>query len=112
MSGVGVTELTITKKPKKEHKEETKTEEEETAEEAPVPLVTHVNNSLHSIFFIVEVYINKKQIHNSNGLYAHEHELYVADNLKGAVSEHNGVLHCEVYDFEKCPDEIMEAPLF
>ena len=28
-------------------------------EEAPVPLVTHVNNILHSIFSNVEVYINK-----------------------------------------------------
>ena len=44
---------------KKEHKEERKAEEEETAEEdAPVPLVTHVNDILHSIFSNVEVYIN------------------------------------------------------
>ena len=35
----------------KDHKEEAKTEEEEMAEEAPVPLVTHVNNILRSIFF-------------------------------------------------------------
>ena len=41
-----------TKKVKKEHKEEAKAEEEETAEEeAPVSLVTDVNNILHSIFF-------------------------------------------------------------
>ena len=32
---------------KKEHKEEAKAEEEETAAEEPVPLVTHVNNILH-----------------------------------------------------------------
>ena len=45
-----------TKEVKKEHKEETKAEEEETAEEeAPVPLVTHVNKILHSIFSNVEV---------------------------------------------------------
>ena len=44
---------------KKEHKEPTKAEEEETAEEdAPVPLDTHVNNILHSIFSNVEVYIH------------------------------------------------------
>ena len=37
-----------TKELKKEHKEETKAEEEEAAEEeAPVPVVTHVNNILH-----------------------------------------------------------------
>ena len=45
-----------TKEVEKEHKEEAKAEEEETAEEdAPVPLVTHVNNILHSIFYNVEV---------------------------------------------------------
>ena len=47
-----------TKEVKTEHKEEAKAEEEETAEEDPVPLVTHVNNILHSIFCNVEVYIN------------------------------------------------------
>ena len=40
---------------KKEHKEEAKADEEtvvaEEDEEAPVPLVTHVNNILHPIFF-------------------------------------------------------------
>ena len=50
-----------TKEVKKEHKEEAKAEEEETAEEEPVPLVTHVNNILHSIFSNVEVYINNQQ---------------------------------------------------
>ena len=33
-----------TKEVRKEHKEEAKTEEEETADEEPVPLVTHANN--------------------------------------------------------------------
>ena len=82
-----------TKEVKKEHKEEAKAEEEETAEddEAPVPLVTHVNNILHSIFPYVEVYINNQQIYNSNGLYAHK--LYISNNFKGAISEYKGVLH-------------------
>ena len=58
---------------RQEHKEEGKAEEEEMAEEdAPVPLVTHVNKILHSIFSNVEVYINNQQIYNSNGLYAHK----------------------------------------
>ena len=66
-----------TKEVKKEHKEEAKAEEEEMAEEdAPVPLVTHVNNILHSIF--------------SN---AHKSNIY--NNFKGAISENKGVLHCE-----------------
>ena len=48
---------------KKEHKEEANAEEEETAaEEAPVFLVTNVDNNLHSIFSNVEVYINNQQI--------------------------------------------------
>ena len=52
-----------TKEVKKEHKEEAKAEEEETAEEeTPFPLVTYVNNILHSIFSNVEVYINNQQI--------------------------------------------------
>ena len=99
-----------TKEVKKEHKEEAKAEEEETVEEDdPVPLVTHVNNILHSIFSNVEVYINNQQIYNSNGLYAHKS--YISNNFKGAIFEYKGVLHCEGYDYEEFPDEIMEAPL-
>ena len=104
-----VTKLTIPKKLKKEHKEEAKAEEEETAKgEAPVPL-THVNNILPSIFSNVEVYINSQQIYNSNGLYAHK--TYISNKFKGAISEYKGVLHCEGYDNEELPDEIMEASL-
>ena len=99
-----------TKEVKREHKEEAKVEEEKTAEEDdPVPLVTHVNNILHSLFSIVEVYINNQQIYNTNGLYAHKS--YNSNNFKGAISEYKGVLHCEGYDYEEFPDEIMEAPL-
>ena len=99
-----------TKEVKKEHKEEAKVEKEETAEEDdPVPLVTHVNNILHSIFSNVEVYINNQQIYNSNGLYAHKS--YISNNFEGAISEYKGVLHCEGYDYEEFLDEIMEAPL-
>ena len=99
-----------TKELKKEHKEEAKAEEEETVEEeAPIPLDTHVNNILQPIFSNVEVYINSHQIYNSNGLYAHIS--YISNNFKGAISEYKGVLHCEGYDYEELPDEIMEAPL-
>ena len=70
-----------TKEVKKDHKEDAKAEEEETAEEeAPVPLVTHVNNILPSIFSNVEVYINNQQIYDSNGLYAHKS--YISNNFK------------------------------
>ena len=99
-----------TKEVKKENKEEIKAEEEETAEEeAPVPLVTHVNNILHSIYSNVEVYINNQQIYNCDGLYAHKS--YISNNFKGAISEYKGVLHSEGYDYEELPDETLEAPL-
>ena len=94
---------------KKEHKGAAKAEEEETAEEAPIPLITHLNNILHSIFSSVEVYINNQQIYNSNGLYAHKS--YISNNFNGAISEQKGVLHCEGYGYEEFSDEIMEAPL-
>ena len=97
------------KETEKEHKEERKTEDEETAGEAPVPLVTHVNNILHSIFSNVEVYNNNQQNYNSNGL--HVQKSYISNHFKGAISEYKGVVHCEGHDYEKFPDEIMEAPL-
>ena len=78
-------------------------------EEAPVPLVTHVNNILHSIFSNVELYINNQQIYNSNGLFAHKS--YISNNLKVAISENTRVLHCEGYDYEEFFDEIMQEPL-
>ena len=84
------------KEVKKEHKEEAKTEDEETTEKEPFPLVTHVNNILHSIFSNVEVYINDQRTYNSNGLYAHQS--YISNNFKGIISEYKGVLHCEGYD--------------
>ena len=99
-----------TKEVKKEHKEEAKAEENETEEEdAPVPLVTHVNNILHSIFSNVEVYINSQQLYYSDGLYAHKS--YISNSFKRAISESKGVLHCEGYDYEEFLHEIMEAPL-
>ena len=99
-----------TKEIKKEHKEESKAEEEGTAEDdVPVLLVTHVNNILHSIFSNLEVYINNQQIYNSNGLYADKS--FTSNNFKGAISEYKRVLHCEGYDYEEFHDEIMEAPL-
>ena len=89
-----------------------KTHEEATAEEkqeAPIPVVTHVNDCPLSIFSNVEVYFNNQQFYNSNGLYAHKS--YISNNFMGAISENNQVWHCEEHDFEEFPDEILEAPL-
>ena len=83
--------------------------EKEEAQQTPVPLVTHVHNNLHSIFSNVEVYINNLQIYNSHGLGAHKS--YFPNNLNGAISEYNGVLHCEGYDHEDFSNKIMESPL-
>ena len=82
---------------------------EETAGEAPVGLVTHINNILHSIFSNAEVYINNQQTYNCKGLYAHKS--YISNNFKGVISEYKGVLHCEGHDYEEFPDESMEALL-
>ena len=100
------------KEDEKEHKDEsvvfiesgTDDEEEEQKE---VARVTYVNNIMHSIFSNVEVYINNQQIYNSNGIYAHKS--YISNNFKAAISEYNGVLHCEGYDYEQDPEDISNA---
>ena len=95
---------------KKEHKQKAKANEEETAEEdAPAPLVTHITSNSHSVFSNVEVYINNQQTYNSNGLYAHKS--YISNNFKGVISEYEGVLRSDGYDYEELPDEVMKAPL-
>ena len=95
---------------KEEKKEEATADvEPEEGQEAPVSLVTDVNNILHSIFSNVEVYINNQQIYNLNGLEAHN--VYISVNFKGATSECKGVLHCEGYDYEEFIDETTEALL-
>ena len=55
------------------------------------------------------MYINNQQIYNSTGLYAHKS--YISNKFKVAISENEGNLHCEGYDYEELPDDIMEAPL-
>ena len=60
---------------------------------------------MHSIFSNVEVYINNQQIYNSSGLYAHKS--YISNNFKAVISEYKGVLHCEGYDYEQDPEDII-----
>ena len=81
----------------------------EEKQEAPVPVVIDVNNILHSMLSIVEVYINIQQIYNLNGLYSHK--FYSSSNFKGAIFQQKGVLNYDCYDYEEFPDEIMEALL-
>ena len=77
------------KEKKKEHKDEsvvfTETGDDSDQEEE-VDRVTYVNNIMHSIFSIVEVYINNQQIYNSNGSYAHK--FYISNNFQAAISEY------------------------
>ena len=87
--------------------DEAKKKEEE--EEAPVPLITHANNNLHSTFSNVEVYSNNQQVFNSNGLFAHKS--YILNNIRGVISELKGFFSFEGYDCEDRPDKYMEAPL-
>ena len=48
--------------------------------------------------------MNNQQIYNSNGLYAHKS--YISNNIKGAITEDKGLLHCEGYDYEQDPEDI------
>ena len=97
------------KEKKKEHKDdsvvftETGTDDEEKQEE--VARVNYANKIMHSVFSNVEVYINNQQIYTSNALYAHKS--YISNNFKAAISEYKGVLHCEGYDYEQEPEDII-----
>ena len=96
------------KEAKKEHNE-AEDKKADAADDNAVPLITHVNNIMHSIFSNEEVYINNQQIYNSNGLYAHKS--YISNNFRGAISEYKGVLYCEGYDFEANPEDAIDNPL-
>ena len=78
------------KEKKKGHKEEsvvfTETGADDDPEEEEIAGVIYVNNIMHSISSIVEVYINNQQIYNSNGLYAHKS--YISNNFKAAIYEY------------------------
>ena len=79
-------------------------------EDEGVPHITHVNNILHSIFSNAELYINNHQIYNSNGLYVRKS--HISNNFKGILSEYKGVVHCEGYDYEEDPENLVEGPFF
>ena len=103
----------ITEK-KQEHKEDTVFTEtsddgvEFIEEDEGVPQITHVNNILHSIFPTAELYINNHQIYKSNELYAHKS--HISKNFKNTLSDYKRVLHCEGYDSEEDPQNLLEGP--
>ena len=96
------------KEKKKEHNDESVvfTETGTFDGEEEVARVTFVNNIMHSKVSNVEVYINNQQIYNSNGLYAHKS--FFSDNFNAAISEYKGVSHCEGYDYEQDPEDIID----
>ena len=101
---------------KKEHKEdavftETDDDDVEFIEEGEgVPHRIHVNNILHSIFSNPELYIDNHQIYKSNGLYAQKS--HISNNFKSTLSDYKGVLHCEGYDYDVDPENLVEGPFF
>ena len=101
---------------KKEHKEDTFFTETgddyvefiEVDEEAPH--ITHLNNFLHSIFSNAGLYIINHQIYNSNGF--HAHKSHISNNFKSTLTDYKGVVHCEGYDYEEYPENLLEVPIF
>ena len=75
-----------------------------------MPHITHVNNILFSIYSNAELYINNHQNYISNGLYAHKP--HFSNNFKSTLSDYKGVLHCEGYDYEEDPENLVEGPFF
>ena len=61
-------------------------------------------------FSNAELYINNHQIHNSNGPYAHK--THISNKLKNTLTDYQGDLHCEGYDYEEDPENLLEVPFF
>ena len=101
---------------KKEHKKdtvftETRDDDVEFIEEVwGVPHITHVKTILNSIPSNAEKFINNHQIYNSNGLYAHKS--HISNNFKSTLSDYQGVLHCEGYDYQEDPENLLESHFF
>ena len=90
----------------KEHKEEAKADEE-TEEDEDVPV--RLNNNLRSIFF--QIWSVHQQSTSLQIKWTVCAQIFLSNNFKGAISDYKGVLHCEGYDYEEFPDEIMQALL-
>ena len=56
------------------------------------------------------MYINNHRIYNSNGLYAEKS--HSSNNFKSTLTADKEVLHCEWYDFEKHPENLLQGPFF
>ena len=56
------------------------------------------------------MYITNQRFYNSDGNYAHEP--YFSHVSKGAFFHSKAALHCELHNWEKARDEIIETNLF
>ena len=79
-------------------------------EDEGVPHITPVNNILHSIFSNGKLNFNNHQIYKSNQLFAHKS--YISNNFESTLTDYQGVLHCEGYDYEENPENLLEGPFF
>ena len=101
---------------KKKHKEnnvftETGDDDVEFIEEGEgVPQINHVNDISHSIYSNAELYINDHQIYTSKGLYAQKHHISI--DFKSTLTDYKVVLHCEGFDYEEEPKNLLEGPFF
>ena len=75
-----------------------------------VPHITHVNNILHSIFSNAEFYVNNCENYNLIGPDAHKS--HISNNFKSTLTDYKGVFHCEGYDYEEDPENLLEDRFF
>ena len=70
--------------------------------------LTLVNNILQSLFSNCEVYLNNKQVYNSNGLYGHKALISIEFNASTRINE--GILAFHGCEFEKEPSDYEKSP--
>ena len=70
--------------------------------------LTHVNNSLHSLFPNSEMYLNNQQVYNSSGLYGHK--TLISNEFNTSTRNNEGILACNGYEFEKEPSDFEKSP--
>ena len=70
--------------------------------------LTHANNILLSLFCNCEVYLNNRQVYNSNGLYGHK--ALISNEFNASTRNNEGILACHGYEFEKEPSDYEKSP--
>ena len=70
--------------------------------------LTHVNDSLHSLFSNCELFLNNQQVYNSNGLYGHK--ALISIEFNASTRNNESFLACYGYKFEKEPSDFEKSP--